>query len=52
MKKLTAYRGQRRGEGGRDVIETLNLMLPIDCGLAQAEMAGQLCRGGLERNLR
>ena len=40
MKKLTANRGQRRSEDGRDVIETLNVMLPIDYDLAQADMAG------------
>jgi len=44
MKKLTAKRGQRRGEEGRDVIETLNVMLPIDYRLVQVEMAGH-CAG-------
>jgi len=34
MKKLSANRGQMRDVEGRDVIETLNLMLPIESDLA------------------
>jgi len=30
MKKLSANRGQRRDEEGRDVIETLNVFLSIE----------------------
>ncbi|MGY3078894.1 hypothetical protein ACVWZZ_005302 [Bradyrhizobium sp. LM6.10] len=35
MKKLTANSGQRRDGAGRDVIETLNVLLPTDYGLVQ-----------------
>jgi hypothetical protein len=53
MKKLSANSGQMRGGEGRDVIETLNVFLPIDGARAKLIVkAGQLRRHGPERNLR
>jgi hypothetical protein len=53
MKKLSANSGQMRGGEGRDVIETLNVFLPIDGARAKLIVkTGQLRRHGPERNLR
>src|SRR4051794_37143712 len=49
MKKLTAKRGQRRDEEGRDVIKMLKVMLPSEWSLLRRRLAASCA--GTDENL-